>query len=396
MGSGWRRLIPTATVLALLLWTTQAGARPGEAQQLSARLVLGYYVPYDTTSWASLAAHLDGLDLVAAQWVSIDACGNLATRDDQTLKRLAQQHGLKVLPSLLTSSSGLNHQLLADDDTAVHAVEQIVDYTVAEGYDGFDLDLEGVDAADRPLLSRFVGWLGAALHDSGKLLTLAIPAKDRDVTVGWAGAYDYAALGAAADLVTVMAYEYRGPFSGPGSVAPYDWVARVAAFSTSQVAPGKVLLGLAFYGYDWNTTSGSTRSLSYAQARALSNHYAVPFAFDPTQQSATFSYDALAGEPGPGPTGAAPAKLSHEVTVRNAPACDVQLAAPPPAPARSPTPVPGTPQSHEVWLEDAASAEARLAIAERYAAGGVATWRLGLEEPRVWDLFADWRARANQ
>jgi spore germination protein YaaH len=383
-----------ATWLALflvLLVTTQPGERAEAAQQSSTRLVLGYYVPYDATSWVSLAAHIDGLDLVAAQWVSIDACGNLASHDDQTLKRLAQQHQVKVLPSLLTLSGWLNHQLLADDDTAVHAVEQIVGYTLAEGYDGFDLDLEGVDADDRPLLSRFVAWLGAALHDNDKLLTLAIPAKERDVTVGWAGAYDDAALGAEADLVTVMAYEYRGPFSGPGSVAPYDWVARIAAFSTSQVAPAKVLLGLSFYGYDWNTTSGGTRSIGYAQALALSDHYGVPFAFDPRQQSATFTYDAVAGEPGP----ASPTlpRVAHEITVRNPPPCDLQPPAPAPVPTRSPRPVSGTPQSHEVWLEDAASAEARLAVADHYAAGGIATWRLGLEEPRVWDLFAEWRAR---
>src|SRR5207249_3808074 len=260
---------------------------------------LGYYVAYDATSWASLAEHVDQLDIVAAQWVTIDACGNLASHDDQTLKQLARQHNVKVLPSLLTLSGWLNHQLLADDETAAHAVEQIVGYTLAEGYDGVDLDLEGVDAADRPLLTRFVSWLGSALHDNAKLLTLAIPAKERDVTVGWAGAYDYAALGVEADLVTVMAYEYRGPFSGPGSVAPYDWVARVAAFSTSQIPPEKVLLGLSFYGYDWNTTSGGTRSLGYPQALAFSNHYAAPFAFDLRQQSATFSYEATAGEPGP-------------------------------------------------------------------------------------------------
>ena len=53
----------------------------------------------------------------------------------------------------------------------------------------------------------------------------------------------------------------------------------------------------------------------------------------------------------------------------------------------------GTPQNHEVWLEEATSAAARLDIATRYAVGGVATWRLGLEEPRVWDLLADWRGR---
>jgi spore germination protein len=385
-----RRMIHLGTCLAVLL--VLFGTGPADiSQPPSERLVLGYYVPYDATSWSSLAAHVDELDLVAAQWVTIDACGNLASRDDQTLKQLAQQHNVKVLPSLLTLSGWLNHQLLADDEAAVHAVEQIVDYTLAEGYDGFDLDLEGVDAVDRPLLTRFVAWLGPALHDNGKLLALAIPAKESDVTVGWAGAYDYAALGAEADLVTVMAYEYRGPFSGPGSVAPYDWVARVTAFSTSQVAPEKVLLGLSFYGYDWNTTSGGTRSLGYPQALALSNHYDAPFAFDPRQQSATFSYESLAGEPRP--TSPAQPGVTHQITVRNPPPCDVQPPASTPIPAPAPAPVPGTSQSHEVWLEEATSAEARLAIAVRYAVGGVATWRLGLEDPHVWDLFADWRGR---
>lgn len=385
------RLGHAATWLTLLLATSHAGVRAASDQQPSGRLVLGYYVPYDATSWTSLAAHIDGLDLVAAQWVTIDACGNLASSDDQTLKRLAVQHNIKVLPSLLTLSGWLNHRLLADDDTAAHAVEQIVGYTLAEGYDGFDLDLEGVDAADRPWLTRFVSWLGSALHDSQKLLTLAIPPKQRDVAVGWAGAYDYAALGAAADLVTVMAYEYRGPFSGPGSVAPYDWVAGVTAFSTSQIAPAKVLLGLAFYGYDWNTTSGGTHALGYPQALALSNYYAAPFAFEPRQQSATFSYEAIAGEPGPpSPVLRRPA---HQITFRDPPPCELQPPPATPASAPSPTPVPGTAQSHEVWLEDASSAEARLAVAEQYAAGGVATWRLGLEEPRVWDIFAEWRAR---
>src|SRR5437016_2560007 len=164
-----------AMCLALLLGVLSTG-QAGAARQASARVVLGYYVPYDPASWASLAEHVDQLDMVAAQWVTIDGCGNLASSDDQTLKQLARQHNVKVLPSLLTLSGWLNHQLLADDETAAHAVEQIVGYTLAEGYDGFDLDLEGVDAADRSLLTRFVSWLGSALHDNGKLLTLAIPA----------------------------------------------------------------------------------------------------------------------------------------------------------------------------------------------------------------------------
>ena len=355
-------------------------------------LVLGYYVPYDSTSWFSLQAHADQLDVVAAQWVTIDGCGNLGSRDDQTLKQFARNHNLRIVPSLLTLSPWLNHQVLTDDETAANVLDQIVAYTLAEDYDGFDLDLEGVDPADRDALTAFVASAGEALHANGKLLTLAIPPKERDVTVGWAGAYDYPALAAQADLVTIMAYEYRGPFSGPGSVAPFDWVQRVTRFATTQIAADKVLLGLAFYGYDWNTTSGSARSLGYAQFAALAERYEAPVSFDPAQRSLTFDYEGAAGDVPPGV--APPPRPNHVITVRNAPPCGIQ---PPPSPPPAPRPAAppaGTPQAHAVWLEDSTSAAARLELAAMYNTGGVATWRLGLEDPGVWPLFDEWRHAA--
>ena len=364
-------------------------AAPAAGQpQAAHRLLLGYYVPYDSTSWFSLQAHAAELDIVAVQWVTIDGCGNLGSRDDRTLKQFARDHNLKVVPSLLTLSAWLNHQVLTDEAATANAIDQIVNYTLAEDYDGFDLDLEGVDPADRDALTGFVASVAEALHANDKLLTLAIPAKERDVTVGWAGAYDYAALGAQSDLVTIMAYEYRGPFSGPGSVAPFDWVQRVARFASSQIPPEKVLLGLAFYGYDWNTTSGGTRSIGYPQFAALAERYAAPVSFDPAQRSLTFEYEGIAGEPTPGV--APPARPNHVITVRNAPRCDVQPPPAPPPPPRPPAPQAGTPQAHAVWLEDAASAAARLDLAAMYRTGGVAAWRLGLEDPNVWDVFRSW------
>jgi spore germination protein len=375
-------LLRTA-ILALVLLSS------GALAQANQRHVLGYYVPYDATSWQSLEALGDAIDLIGAQWVTIDACGGLSSRDDQTLKQFARARGVQVLPSLLTLSGWLNHRLLTDDEVAVQALGQIVNYTLAEDYPGFDLDLEAVDPADRAALTTFVQQLSTALHDQGKLLTLAIPAKDRDVTVGWAGAYDYAALGAAADLVTIMAYEYSGPFSGPGSVAPYAWVDRVLAFATGQIPPEKVLLGVAFYGYDWNTTSGGARSVGYPLAAALVERYAAAPSFDPVTQSATFSYWVPSGEPaGFRPPAAA---VVHQVTSREAPACGVVPPAPRPIPTRAPTPVPDVPQSHEVWFEDSTSTAARFELADRYGVGGVSAWRLGLEDPLVWQLLRDWR-----
>jgi spore germination protein YaaH len=378
-----RSVSAIALVLALHVFVPALQAQPQQP------LVLGYYVPYDSSSWVSLQAHIDQLDIVAAQWVTVDACGNLGSRDDQTLKSLARQHGVRILPSLLTLSGWLNHRLLTDPEAGANAIEQIVSYTLEEGYDGFDLDLEAVEPADRDALTSFVETLAAALHDNGRLLTLAIPAKERDVTVGWAGAYDYPALGAQADLVTVMAYEYRGPFSGPGSVAPYDWVERVTSFATAQIDPRKVLLGLAFYGYDWNLTSGATLPVGYPQVHALSERYSAEPGFDPAQRSLTFAYTAPAGDRLPAM--AQPPRLAHATSVRQAPPCDMLPPPATPPPARPPASPPGTPEEHEVWLEDSASAVARLNLSSAYHTGGVATWRLGLEDPVVWPLFDDWR-----
>src|SRR5262249_5583211 len=159
----------------------------------------GYYVPYDPASWASLQDHAASLSLVGAQWVTVDGCGNLTSRDDQTLKQLARSRGIGILPSLLTTSGPLNHRLLTDQAVAAQAASQIVEYVMAEGYEGFDLDLEGVDPPDREAYTAFVASLSVALHEQGKLLALALPPKTRDTTTGWAGAFDYAALGGLAD-----------------------------------------------------------------------------------------------------------------------------------------------------------------------------------------------------
>jgi len=363
------------------------------------KLVLAYYVPYDSTSWVSFTSQAEHIDYVAPQWVTIDACGNIGSRDDRTLISLARSRGIRILPSLLTSSGSLNHRLLTEERVAANAVNQIVAYVMREGYDGLDLDLEGVAATDRQALSAFVSRLSQALRAKRKLLTMAIPAKSSDTTTGWAGAYDYAALAPSIDLAVIMAYAYTTPSSRPGSTAPYSWVEKVASFATSQIPAEKVLLGLAFFGYDWNATTGSpARSLRYAQASELAARYGSPIVLDPGSRSATFSYTVKAGETEPqfekivAPSG-------HDISVKNPPPCDISTPAAtprptePPAPTATASPVPPLLQQHVVWLESADSVQQRLNLADTYRTKGIATWRLGQEDPAVWPLLQTWKQK---
>ncbi|HEY3081911.1 MAG TPA: glycosyl hydrolase family 18 protein [Chloroflexota bacterium] len=368
-----------------------AAAAPQAPSAAARRRIVTYYVEWDPASWRSLDANWDAVDVVGAQWVWVDACGGLTSRDDQTLKERARARGVAVLPSLFTVSGGLNHRLLTDPTVSEQFLAAIVDYVVAEDYPGFDLDLEGVDDTDRAAYSAFVARLAEALHGRGKLLGLAVPPKERDVRTGWAGAYDYAALGPHADLITLMTYDYAGSWGDPGPVAPYRPVDAAVAFAASQMTPEKVNLGLAFYGYDWNTTTpGHVRALGYAQAAALSERYAVPIALDPTTRSATFRYRAPAGDPNP-PV-AQPTAPGNRITTRSAPPCPVTPPPPPPTPTAPPNPPPDAVQDHVVWLEESGSAAARLEIADRHTVGGVAAWRLGQEDPNVWAVLRRWRA----
>ena len=389
-----------AIVVALLIVMLSSIAPRSEAQAARSeadgvqaapsfpnRRVLGYYVPYDPASWASLEANVAQIDMVAAQWVTVDACGQLTSQDDQTLKQFARAHGIQVVPTLLTSSSSLNHRLLTDGETSARLVSQIVEYVQAEAYDGFDLDLETMLPGDREAYTALAGRVASALHAQGKLLTMAVPAKSKESWTGWAGAYDYAALSQQADLVTIMAYEFHGAWGSPGPVAPYDGVEGTIAYAASQMPPQKVLLGLAFYGFDWNTTSGGARYLGYPEVAALMQQYGVSLAPDPASKSATLRYQARGDEPPPAPP-RLPA-LNHEITRREAPPCPVSE--PTPAPTPTPAVQPSAIQDHEVWLEESSSAAARLPLVDRFQVGGVAAWRLGHEDPATWTVIGRWR-----
>ncbi len=305
-----------------------------------------YYVN-SATSLEGLRTNVDNLTMVSPYFFVLRSDGTISGNDQAEVTKLAHSHGVKVLPmlqndQLATSKEGL-HNLLADPNKVRQIIDEIETQVLTYGYDGYHIDFENVLAQDRPYLTQFMSNLYVRLHKQGKLVTMAVAAKYRDVTSSWGGSYDYAGLAPYLDYVVPMAYDYSYPGGRDGPVAPINWVNSVAAYAGSQFGPGKVLLGVPFYGYDWNISQGGlARAHSYDNMLQLLQRFNAAASFDEQTQEAWADYTENGSQ-------------------------------------------------HRVWFDTPRSLAARLDVIKRNNLGGFAAWRLGQEGRDFWPVISRWQ-----
>jgi spore germination protein YaaH len=224
----------------------------------------GYFNSTASSALASLQANKDLFSDVSPFWFSATWNGSSAitpsysqaTRD--AVLPLIKATGVPVLPSITDGMPA--HRMaavLASTTSRTVLVNQIVSTVTTQGYDGIDLDFERFAFSDgsstwastRPSWVAFVKQLFIALHAQGKLLSITTPPLYTPTTGYWV--YDWAGIGRYVDRLRVMTYDYSVSKAGP--IAPYAWVSKVAAFAVTQVAAGKVQIGVPTYGRDWRT-----------------------------------------------------------------------------------------------------------------------------------------------
>lgn len=191
------------------------------------------------------------------------------------------------LPGLLASPEG-RHQ----------AVEQIVnELTVSykvlgrNPYDGVTIDFEGLRKAQQADFTAFLQELSERVHSLHKSLYVCVAPV---LTTGsYYDGYDYAAIGALADKVILMAYDYDArdmsqfvgtTFHRTAATAPIDQVYWSLKTITAQIDPAKVLLGYSCKNTAWQIDS-SGKLLS-------------PKPFHPTLETVTQRLEQLDTVPG--------------------------------------------------------------------------------------------------
>lgn len=127
------------------------------------------------------------------------------------------------------------------------------------------------------------------------------------------------------------------------AVAPLPEVRAVLDYAVGVMEPGKILLGVPLYGYDWPLpyVRGESRAQSISPRRAveLALRVGAEIRFDERSMAPWFRYTDRGG------------------------------------------------QEHVVWFEDARSMDARLRLAAEYGLRGAGCWNLMRETPQFWTVL---------
>jgi len=288
------------------------------------------------SSNSSLAFHLGAMSEVSPTGWQAQADGTLLGTPDQSAVARASAAAIPIWPSLANDpvNPTATDLLLNNPKAVATLINEMTAAVKYVGYSGINVDFEGMLATDKAPFTAFIQQLATALHSHGAKLIVDIVPHDFAGLNQYSAAYDVAAIGKAADLVDLMAYDEHGDGGTPGPVAGLDWDISILEATLPDLNPAHTLLGIPLYGRQWGSFGGAA-AYSNVLYNALQVRGArVGFNFG-TQTPYVISPDG----------------------------------------------------SLTTYFDDADSLARKVALVHTYGLAGVAAWRLGFEDPQFWSLF---------
>ena len=217
--------------------------------------------------------------------------------NDEELIAIGYEAGVPPIMVLAPMNEEMNfdtqiaHNMFINQEGQNRLIDNIITTMQEKGYIGLDIDFEFIEPADKDLFIGFISNVKNRLEPLGFLTLVALaPKTSGEMTGHLYEAHDYQAIGAIADLMLLMTYEWGYLFSSPMPTAPLNNVRQVLEYGVSVINPDKILMGIPNYSYDWALPYVRGESM----AEPLSNQEAIARA---AQYGATIEFDEIAQVP---------------------------------------------------------------------------------------------------
>ena len=290
-------------------------------------------------------ANVKKVNTISPTWFSI--VSNDGTLDSLALADYvdtAHSNHMEVWPLVDNFSENIDFTAVMNSTSARNKIEnQLIAAAIEYSFDGINVDFENIseDAADGYI--QFMRELSVMCRKNGIVLSVDVP-----VPMDFTAHYNRKALGEVCDYLMIMGYdEHYAGSEEAGTVASLSFEEEGIQNTLLEVAAEKVVSGIPFYTRLWCTTTnedGTTTVTSEAmgmnQAQQTLENNQVEASWDETTGQNYAQFDGENGE------------------------------------------------LYQIWMEDTESLTRKLELIKNYDLGGVAEWKLGLEEDSVWDLIA--------
>ncbi|MBO4375765.1 MAG: SH3 domain-containing protein [Lachnospiraceae bacterium] len=284
-------------------------------------------------------AYQKGMDVISPTWFKLaDDAGNMTSFATQSYVNAAHNMGLKVWGLVDDFSNDVSdYEILSYTSKRERMIDFLITEALNSGLDGINVDFEKVSNDAGPHYVEFLRELSIECRAKGLVLSV-----DDYVPYNFNSQYNIPAQGEVADYVIIMGYDEHYHGSGdPGSVASIDYVKHGITETLKSVPANKVINALPLYTIQWRT-NGATVTDDYV-----------------TMNNQADMVSRLGGS-----------YVWDETTCQNY--LEVNSG--------------GT--LYQVWLEDAESIQVKLNVMKANEIGGVAVWRLGYEDPAIWNIIS--------
>ena len=227
-------------------------------------------------------------------------------------------------------NGGNVHRLINSPSARRKFIASLLAILGKNAFAGVNVDFEALEEhSDEPLV-EFQKELYAALHRAGFLVTMDVAPLNSDYDLG--------------DCRSTMTIWSSWPMTStmrrarPDPLQTTSWFDAVLEDVSSRVDPAKLIAAIPAYGYDW-PAHGAGDVVSYAEALVTAKESDGVVQFD--ENGYNLSYDYLDDHDRP----------------------------------------------HQVYFTDAATNYNEMRAAAGYGVAGIALWRLGSEDPRLWQFY---------
>jgi cellulose synthase/poly-beta-1,6-N-acetylglucosamine synthase-like glycosyltransferase/peptidoglycan/xylan/chitin deacetylase (PgdA/CDA1 family)/spore germination protein YaaH len=305
------------------------------------RINAAFYRAWEPQAYNSLQQYISHLDMVVSEGFFIfPKRDTIVANIDTGLINLNKKYRKPVLISLSnyvnynSVSGGYDskdvERIIKNKKLRVQFITNIARQLKRFKFQGVNLDFDDIKDLNSKQYIQFENDLYSILHPLGFLVTQnVIPDDDR---------YNLERLQHVNDFLFVMAIDQHNDGSNAGDLSNQHWVEEILDDVCSRIPSEKVILTVAGGAYDWPENSLG-KAIGYPQAISTAQENNSKITFDPNSANLHYTYfdkDSL---------------------------------------------------EHTVYFTDAATNFNIIRMADDWATGGVALWRLGAEDPRLWTFF---------